>query len=179
MNCKWDVEQLARAYIKYVIRYHGIPRTIVSDRDTRYLSHFWKSLQQALGTTLLHSTSFHPMTDGQTKRVNQILEDMLRAVAKEWQGPYDIVEKVGKLAYRLALPNALGKVHDVFHISQLKRYVVASSHVLDSEALELDESLTYEEQPVRILDKKVRSTRRNDITMVMVLWSNHRSQEAT
>ena len=94
-------------------------------------------------------------------------------------GPYDIVEKVGKLAYRLALPNALGKVHDVFHISQLKRYVAASSHVLDPEPLELDESLTYEEQPVRILDKKVRSTRRRDITMVKVLRSNHRSQEAT
>ena len=75
------MEQLARAYIKYVVRYHGIPRTIVSDRDTRYLSHFWKSLQQALGTTLLYSTSFHPMTDGQTERVNQVLEDMLRAIA--------------------------------------------------------------------------------------------------
>ncbi|XP_057540689.1 uncharacterized protein LOC130818541 [Amaranthus tricolor] len=120
MNCKWDMEQLACAYIKYVIRYHGIPHTIVSDQDTQYLSHFWKSLQQASGTTLLHSTSFHPMTDG----------------------PYDIVKKVGKLAYRLALPNALGK-------------------------------------HVRILDKKVRSTRRKDITVVKVLWSNHRSQEAT
>ncbi|XP_057529831.1 uncharacterized protein LOC130808371 [Amaranthus tricolor] len=148
------------------------------------------------------------MTDGQTERVNQILEDILRAVAMEWQvgdkillpvspmkgvvrfgargklsprfiGPYDIMEKVGKLAYRLALPNALVKVHDVFHISQLKRYVAASSHVLDSEALELDESLTYEDQPVRILDKKVPSTRRKDITMVKVLWSNHCSQEAT
>ncbi|XP_057518505.1 uncharacterized protein LOC130799432 [Amaranthus tricolor] len=77
-------------------------------------------------------------------------------------GPFDIVEKVGKLAYRLALPNAL-----------------AFSRVLDPEASELDESLTYEEQLVRILDKKVHSTRRKDITMVKVLWSNHRSQEAT
>ena len=57
-------------------------------------------------------------------------------------GPYDIVERIRKLAYRLALPNVMGKVHDVFHISQLKRYVAASSHVLDPEQLKLDESLT-------------------------------------
>ena len=94
-------------------------------------------------------------------------------------GPYDIVEKVGKLAYRLALPNALGKVHDVFHISRLKCYVAASSHVLDPKPSDLDENLSYEEQPIRILDRKVRSTRRKDITMVKVLWSDHRSQEAT
>lgn len=94
-------------------------------------------------------------------------------------GPYDILEKAGKLAYRLALPNTLGKVHDVFHISQLKCYIAASSHVLDLEPLDLDENLSYEEQPIRILDRKVRSTCWKDITMVRVLWSNHRSQEAT
>ena len=44
MNCRWEINQLARAYIKYVVRLHGVPRTIVSDRDTLYLSHFWKSL---------------------------------------------------------------------------------------------------------------------------------------
>ena len=70
MNCRWEMEQLAHAYIKYVVRFHGVPCTIASDRDTRYLSHFWKTLQQAMGTTLLHSTSFHPQTDGQTERTN-------------------------------------------------------------------------------------------------------------
>ena len=89
MNCRWEMEQLARAYIKYVVRFHGVPRTIVSDRDTRYLSQFWQTLQQAMGTTLLYSTSFHPQTDGQTERTNQVLEDMLRAIAMEWQGSWD------------------------------------------------------------------------------------------
>ncbi|XP_057520849.1 uncharacterized protein LOC130801106 [Amaranthus tricolor] len=94
-------------------------------------------------------------------------------------GPYEVTEKVGKVAYRLALPNELGKVHDVFHISQLKRYVPDKSHVLDPEPLDLDENLSYEEKPIKILDSKVRSTRRKDIKMVKVLWANQRRQEAT
>ena len=66
-----------------------MPHTIVSDRDTRYLSQFWQTLQQAMGTTLLYSTSFHPQTDGQTERTNKILEDRLRTIAMEWQGSWD------------------------------------------------------------------------------------------
>ena len=96
MNCFWEMEQLARAYIKYVVRFHGVPHTIVSDRDTRYLSHFWQTLQHAMGTTLLYSTSFHLQTYGKTERTNQVLEDMLRAIAMEWQGSWhehlDLVE---------------------------------------------------------------------------------------
>ncbi|XP_057543907.1 uncharacterized protein LOC130823304 [Amaranthus tricolor] len=94
-------------------------------------------------------------------------------------GPYEVIEKVGKVAYRLALPNELGKVHNVFHISQLKRYVFDKSHVLDPEPLDLDENLSYEEKPIKILDSKVHSTRRKGIKMVKVLWPNKRTQEAT
>ncbi|XP_057540678.1 uncharacterized protein LOC130818528 [Amaranthus tricolor] len=94
-------------------------------------------------------------------------------------GPYEVTEKVGKVAYRLALPNELGKVHDVFHISQLQRYIPDKSHVLDPEPLDLDENLSYEEKPIKIIDSKVRSTRRKDIKMVKVLWANQRTQEAT
>ena len=81
--------------------------------------------------------------------------------------------------HRLALPNSLEKVHDVFHVSQLKRYYAATSHVLDPEALELDASLSYSKQPVRILDTKVRSTRQKDIPMVKILWSKYEREEAT
>ena len=94
-------------------------------------------------------------------------------------GPNEILERVGKVAYRLALPNSLEKVHDVFHVSQLKRYHAAASHVLDPEPLDLDTSLSYSEKPIRILDTKFRSTRRKDISMVKVLWSNHEREAAT
>ena len=73
-------------------------------------------------------------------------------------GPYKILERVGKVAYQLALPNSLEMVYDVFHVSQLKRYRAATSHALDTEPLDLDTSLSYSEQPIRILDTKVRST---------------------
>lgn len=79
MKETWTMDQLARAYIHQVVKYHGVPRDIVSDRDSRFLSQFWKSLQAALGTRLKMSTAFHPATDGQTERTIQTLEDMLRA----------------------------------------------------------------------------------------------------
>ena len=97
----------------------------------------------------------------------------------KFRGPYEVTDKVGNLAYRLALPNELGKVPDVFHISQLKPYVPENFHVLDPKPLDLNENLSYEEKPIEILDYKVRSTRRKDIKMMIVLWSNQRTQEAT
>ena len=65
-------------------------------------------------------------------------------------GPYEIVERICTLAYQLALPNSLEKMHDVFHVSQLKRYIAATTYVLDPKSLELDSTLTYEENSVRI-----------------------------
>ena len=70
---------LSRLYIEEIVRLHGVPLSIISDRDPRFVSQFWKSLQNALGTQLIFSTAFHPQTDGQSERVIQILEDMLRA----------------------------------------------------------------------------------------------------
>ena len=75
----YTLERLAELYINEIVRLHGIPISIVSDRDPRFTSRFWGSLQEALGTKLKFSTSFHTQTDGQLERVIQILEDMLRA----------------------------------------------------------------------------------------------------
>ena len=80
------LEQLAEKYIAEIIRLHGIPVSIVSDRDPRFTSRFWESLQKALGTKLHFSTAFHPQTDGQSERTIQTLEEMLQACVVEFQG---------------------------------------------------------------------------------------------
>ena len=75
----YSMDRLAELYTQNIVRLHGIPSSIISDRDSRFTSKFWKSLQEALGTRLKFSSAFHPQTDGQSERTIQILEDMLRA----------------------------------------------------------------------------------------------------
>ena len=65
---------------------HGVPVSIVSDRDLRFTAHFWKSFQKAMGTRLTMSIAFHPQTDGQSERTIQLLEDMLRACVLDHKG---------------------------------------------------------------------------------------------
>ncbi|KAL5562387.1 hypothetical protein UlMin_032134 [Ulmus minor] len=73
----YSLEQLADLYVKEIVRLHGVPISIISDRDSRFTSAFWRSVQRAMGTKLKFSTAFHPQTDGQTERTIQTLEDML------------------------------------------------------------------------------------------------------
>ncbi|GJW34789.1 putative reverse transcriptase domain-containing protein [Tanacetum coccineum] len=75
------LEKLARLYLKEVVMRHGIPVSIICDRDPRFTSHFWRSLQKALGTNLDMSTAYHPQTNGRSERNIQTLEDMLHACA--------------------------------------------------------------------------------------------------
>ena len=75
----FSLEILCRLYIREIVRLHGVPVSIVSDRDPRFTAHFWKNFQKAMGTRLTMSTTFHPQTDGQSERTIQVLEDMLRA----------------------------------------------------------------------------------------------------
>ncbi|GJV60834.1 putative reverse transcriptase domain-containing protein [Tanacetum coccineum] len=79
MNEKYKMEKLTRLYLKEIVCRHGVPVSIISDRDPRFISRFWRSLQKSLGTNLDMSTAYHPETDGQSERTIQTLEDMLRA----------------------------------------------------------------------------------------------------
>ncbi|GKE05478.1 putative reverse transcriptase domain-containing protein [Tanacetum coccineum] len=84
------MEKLTRQYLKEVVSRHGVPILIISDRDSTFTSHFWKSLNEALGTQLNMSTAYHPQTDGQSERTIQTLEDMLRACVMDFEKGWDI-----------------------------------------------------------------------------------------
>ncbi|KAA0046943.1 pol protein [Cucumis melo var. makuwa] len=294
----YTASKWAQLYMSEIVRLHEVPVSIVSDRDARFTSKFWKVLQTAMGTRLDFSTTFHQQTDGQIERLNQVLEDMLRACALEFPGswdshlhlmefaynnnfqatigmtpfealygkccrspvcwgevgeqrlmgpelvqstnkaiqrirsrmqtaqsrqksyadvrrkdvefdvgdkvflkvapmkgvlrfekrgklsprfvgPFEILERIGPVAYRLALPPSLSTVNDVFHVSMLRKYVPDPSHVVDYEPLEIDENLSYTEQPVEVLARQVKMLRNREIPLVKVLWRNHRMEEAT
>ena len=99
VNVEDSLEKLAQLYVDEIVRLHGVPVSIVSDRDPRFTSRFWPSLQIALGTRLHFSTTFHPQTDGQSERTIQTLEDMLRACVMEFRGSWDTHLALMEFAY--------------------------------------------------------------------------------
>lgn len=103
----YSTQKLARLYLARIVCLHGISKTIVSDRGTQFTSRFWDYLQQALGTQLVFSTAYHPQTGGQTERVNQILEDMLRACVptygNSWEDSLPYVESSYNNSYQASL----------------------------------------------------------------------------
>jgi ribonuclease HI len=293
-----SASQLAELYTNRIVSLHGVPLEISSDRGSIFTSKFWESFQQAMGTKLLFSTAYHPQTSGQVERVNQILEDMLRAcvisfgmkwedclpfaefsynnsyqaslgmapfealygrkcrtplnwsetgerqifgpdvineaeekvriirdnlkiaqsrqksyydskhrdmlyqpgdqaylrvtpmrgthrfgikgkLAPRYIGPFKVLAKRGEVAYLLELPEKLSKVHDVFHVSQLKKCFKDPGRAVDHESIDLQEDLSYKEHPVRILDEAERRTRNNSVKFLKVQWSHHSDKEAT
>ena len=294
----YSLDKLAELYISQIVKLHGVPISIISDRDPRFTSRFWKKLQDALGTKLHFSTAFHPQTDGQSERIIQILEDMLRCCILEFEGtwerylpliefaynnsfqssikmapyealygrkcrtplywtelsenrihgvdliketeqkvkvirdslksasdrqksyadlrrkdiefqigdkvflkvspwkkvlrfgrkgklsprfigPYEIIERVGPVAYRLMLPPELEKIHNVFHVSMLRRYRSDPSHVICPTEIEINPDMSYEEEPISILAREIKELRNKKIPLVKVLWHKHGVEEAT
>lgn len=107
----FTMNQYARVYIDEIVRLHGIPVSIVSDRDPRFTSEFWKSLHRALGTRLAFSTAYHPQSDGQSERVIQVLEDLLRSCTIDFPGSWDSMLSLVEFTYNNSFQATIGWLH--------------------------------------------------------------------
>ncbi|GKC05578.1 putative reverse transcriptase domain-containing protein, partial [Tanacetum coccineum] len=292
------LDKLSRLYLKEVVTRHGIPVSIICDRDPGFASRFWRTLQKALGTSLDMSTAYHPETDGQSERTIQTLEDMLRACVidfgKGWVnhlplvefsynnsyhasikaapfealygrkcrspvcwaevgevqltgpemvqettdkivlikqrmqaarhcqksyadlkrkpmefqvgdkvmvkvlpwkgvvrfgkrgklnpryvGPFKVLERVGSVAYKLELPEELSRVHDTFHVSNLKNCYADEPLAVPLDGLHFDDKLQFVEEPIEIMDREVKQLRHSRVPIIKVRWNSKRGHEFT
>src|SRR5512137_2124486 len=118
-------KRLAELYLARIMCLHGVPRKIVSDRGSQFTSKFWQKLQEEMGTRLKFSTAYHPQTDGQTERVNQILEDMLRLALL-------ILVELGTKAYHMRNSRTTTATRPVYRWHHLKLYTAGSAAHLSS-----------------------------------------------
>ena len=88
-------------------------------------------------------------------------------------GPYEVLERIGLVAYRLALPPELAKLHNVFHVSMLRRYRSNESHILSVQDVKVQADLSYDEEPKAILAREVKQLRNKQVPLVKVLWQHH------
>jgi transposase InsO family protein len=104
----YTAEQLARVFLDRIVRHHGIPESIISDRDKLFTSNYWTTLLAAIGTKKKLSTAYHPQTDGQTERVNQTMETYLRIYCNQQQDNWVSLLPMAQIAYNNKLSEATG-----------------------------------------------------------------------
>nr|GFA75086.1 putative reverse transcriptase domain-containing protein [Tanacetum cinerariifolium] len=121
---------------------------------------FWKILQKALETRLDMSTAYHPQTDGQSRPFCRL--------KLEKAGPFEILERVGPIAYRLRFPQELSNVHDIFHVLNLKKCLADANLHVPLDKIKVDKTLHFVEEPVEIMDREVKSLKRCKIQIVKV-----------
>ena len=102
------MSKLAELFISEIVRLHGVPVSIVSDRDPRFTSRFWRSFQEALGTELHMSSAYHPQSDGQSEQTIQTLEDMLRACCLDWKGSWAEYVPLAEFIYNNSYQTSIG-----------------------------------------------------------------------
>nr|GEV56806.1 putative reverse transcriptase domain-containing protein [Tanacetum cinerariifolium] len=146
------------------------------DRDGRFTSRYWQTVQKALGTRLDMSTAYHLQMDGQRDRVmlkvspwkGVIRCGKKRKLAPRYVGPFEILERIGPVAYRLRYPEELSGVHDTFHVSNLKKCLADASLHVPLDEIKIDKTLCFVEEPVEIMDHEVNILKRSRISLVKV-----------
>nr|GEX53371.1 reverse transcriptase domain-containing protein [Tanacetum cinerariifolium] len=197
----YNMDKLTKLYIKEIVSKHGVPISIISDRDRKFSSNFWKTLQKAFRTQLDMSTTYHPQTNGQSERTIQSLEDMLRDCitdfGKSWDNHLPLVEFSYNNSYHSDLKSSPFEAFWDKHLPLVKFSYNNSYHssikAAPFEALygrkcrslvcwnEVGESqLTSPElEPVEIMDKEVKRLKQSQIPIVKVRWNLRRGPEFT
>ncbi|KAI3776319.1 hypothetical protein L1987_46095 [Smallanthus sonchifolius] len=195
MKETFSMDKLAQLYVNEIVSLHGVPLSIVSDRDSRFTSRFWKSFQKALGTKLNLCTAYHPQTDGQSERTIQTLEDMLRACLYGPEIVLETTEKVIQIKDRLNAARDRQKNHAdrrrkplefnvgdniLLKVSPWKGIFFAdASLVIPLQDVEVDEKLKFVEQPLQIEDMQENKLKRKKLMTVKVKWNSRRGPEYT
>ena len=140
------------------------------DRQRKYADPARKDVQFQIGEVVLLKVS---------PRKGLIRFGKKGKLAPRYRGPFEILSQVGKVAYELALPPQYQHMHNMFHVSLLKKYNPDASHIIEYEPVELQADLSYVEQPIRILDRQERVLRNKSVSLVRVLWRNPVVEEST
>nr|GEU73525.1 putative reverse transcriptase domain-containing protein [Tanacetum cinerariifolium] len=191
----YKTEKLARIYINEIIARHGVPMSIILDHDGRFASHLWQALQEIkerLKTTRSRQKSY---ADKRSKPLEFKVRDRVllkvspwkgvvrfgnkRKLAPRYVGPFKIVECVGPVAYRLKLPQELSCVHDMFHVSNLKKCLAEPYVQVPLDEIEIDENLHFVEEPMEIVEQDVKKLKRRRIPLVKVRWNSRQGAEYT
>nr|GEY22724.1 reverse transcriptase domain-containing protein [Tanacetum cinerariifolium] len=184
------MEKLARLYLKEVVTRHGIPVSIICDRDPRFTSNFWRVFQKAMGTRLDMSMAYHPETDGQSKRTIQTLEDMLRACVinfgNGWERHLPLVEFSYNNSYHASIkatsfealygrkcrsPDCWAEVGDA--------QLIGPELIHETTEKIVQIKLRFVEEPVEIMDREVKRLKQSRIPIIKVRWNSMRGPEFT
>ncbi|XP_055814500.1 uncharacterized protein LOC129884182 [Solanum dulcamara] len=189
----YNAEKLDRIYIREIVRLLGVPISIISDRGTQFTSHFWRTLQKK--KLMAAQSRQKEYADWKVRDMEFMVgEQVLLKVSpmkgvmqfrkkgklnSQFVGPFEVLRHVDEVACELAFPSGLAGVHPIFHVSMLKKYYSDGSYIIQWDSILLDQNLSFEEEPVAIIDRQVRKLRSKEIASVKVQWKHRPIEEAT
>eukprot|EP00253_Pinus_taeda_P032286 PITA_32286 len=194
ISAHYTATQVAELFFREIFRLHGLPKTITSDKDSRFMGGFWQELFRLVGTELTSRTSYHPQMDGgrverqfevgdlvylrlQPYRQSSLKQRGAEKLKPHFYGPYKVIHRIGHVAYELELPQG-SKIHNVFHVSCLKKAL--GQHVTVTDELPpTDDEGHLGLQPKAIIDTRERQLRSRTVREFLVRWKNLPDEDAT